>query len=33
MTLRTDLGGEIFGRLATEERVMEQLHESRTFHF
>lgn len=24
MTLRTDLGGEIFGRLATEERVMEQ---------
>ena len=24
MTLRMDLGGEIFGRLATEERVMEQ---------
>lgn len=24
MTLRTDLGGEIFGRLGTEERVMEQ---------
>ena len=24
MTLRTDLGGGIFGRLATEERVMEQ---------
>lgn len=24
MTLRTDLGGQIFGRLATEERVMEQ---------
>lgn len=23
MTLRTDLGGQIFGRLATEERVME----------
>ena len=25
MTLRTDLGGEIFGRLGTEERVMEQI--------
>ena len=25
MTLRTDLGGEIFGRLATEERVLEQI--------
>ena len=25
MTLRTDLGGEIFGRLGTEERVMEQV--------
>lgn len=24
MTLRTDLGGEIFGRLGTEERVLEQ---------
>lgn len=24
MTLRTDLGGEIFGRLATEERVMDR---------
>jgi len=23
MTLRTDLGGQIFGRLATEERIME----------
>ncbi|MHA6259850.1 CvfB family protein [Sporosarcina sp. CAU 1771] len=28
MTLRTDLGGEIFGRLATEERVMEQITEA-----
>lgn len=28
MTLRTDLGGEIFGRLATEERVMEQISEA-----
>ena len=25
MTLRTDLGGQIFGRLATEERVMDQI--------
>lgn len=25
MTLRTDLGGNIFGRLATEERVMERV--------
>ncbi|AOV06648.1 CvfB family protein [Sporosarcina ureilytica] len=25
MTLRTDLGGGIFGRLATEERVLEQI--------
>lgn len=25
MTLRTDLGGGIFGRLATEERVMERI--------
>ena len=30
MTLRTDLGGEIFGRLATEERVMEQITEAPT---
>ena len=28
MTLRTDLGGQIFGRLATEERVMEQITEA-----
>lgn len=28
MTLRTDLGGEIFGRLATEERVMELFSEA-----
>lgn len=28
MTLRTDLGGEIFGRLGTEERVMEQITEA-----
>ena len=25
MTLRTDLGGQIFGRLATEEHVLEQI--------
>ncbi len=30
MTLRTDLGGNIFGRLATEERVLEQLMEAPT---
>lgn len=30
MTLRTDLGGEIFGRLATEDRVMEQIIEAPT---
>ncbi|MFD1927661.1 S1 RNA-binding domain-containing protein [Sporosarcina siberiensis] len=28
MTLRTDLGGQIFGRLATEERVIEQITEA-----
>lgn len=28
MTLRTDLGGEIFGRLGTEEKVMEQITEA-----
>ncbi|WP_342515199.1 S1-like domain-containing RNA-binding protein [Sporosarcina sp. FSL K6-1522] len=28
MTLRMDLGGTIFGRLATEERVMEQITEA-----
>lgn len=28
MTLRTDLGGNIFGRLATEEKVLEQLNEA-----
>ncbi|CAM3220143.1 S1-like domain-containing RNA-binding protein [Filibacter tadaridae] len=30
MTLRTDLGGTIFGRLATEERVLEQIEEAPT---
>ncbi|NYF25927.1 S1 RNA-binding domain-containing protein [Sporosarcina sp. JAI121] len=30
MTLRMDLGGTIFGRLATEERVMEQIIEAPT---
>ncbi|MCG7336762.1 S1-like domain-containing RNA-binding protein [Sporosarcina sp. ACRSM] len=30
MTLRTDLGGNIFGRLATEEKVQEQLIEAPT---
>ncbi|HJF34058.1 MAG TPA: DNA-binding protein [Sporosarcina psychrophila] len=30
MTLRMDLGGTIFGRLATEERVMEQIVEAPT---
>lgn len=28
MTLRMDLGGNIFGRLATEERVLEQINEA-----
>lgn len=28
MTLRMDLGGNIFGRLATEERVLEQISEA-----
>jgi len=28
LTLRTDLGGQIFGRLATEERVIEQITEA-----
>lgn len=28
MTLRTDLGGNIFGRLATEERVLELINEA-----
>ncbi|MBE1555143.1 S1 RNA-binding domain-containing protein [Sporosarcina limicola] len=28
MTLRMDLGGNIFGRLATEERVLEQIEEA-----
>ena len=30
MTLRTDMAGEIFGRLATEERVLEQIVEAPT---
>ena len=30
MTLRTDLGGNIFGRLATEEKVLEQINEAPT---
>lgn len=30
MTLRTDLGGNIFGRLATEERVLEVVSEADT---
>ncbi len=30
MTLRTDLGGNIFGRLGTEERVLEQITEAPT---
>ena len=30
MTLRMDLGGNIFGRLATEERVLEQIVEAPT---
>lgn len=30
MTLRTDMAGEIFGRLATEERVLDQLVEAPT---